>query len=128
MRTAALLLLLGGLPTFAQFDILITGGKVIDGSGGPWFYGDIGINGDSIAAVGLRGRNPHCFRQAAAAKVPSPRPCSGVTRKRHHDERQQRAQRTHPEPSQNDYNDDTARCLSSPPGGNNWHLVHVGCN
>jgi len=53
MRTAALLLLLGGLPAFAQFDILITGGKVIDGSGGPWFYGDIGIKGDSIAAVGL---------------------------------------------------------------------------
>jgi len=53
MRTAALLLLLGGLPAFAQFDILITGGKVIDGSGGPWFYADIGIKGDSIAAVGL---------------------------------------------------------------------------
>jgi len=53
MRTAAFLLLLGGLPAFAQFDILITGGKVIDGSGGPWFYGDIGIKGDSIAAVGL---------------------------------------------------------------------------
>src|SRR5580692_12898746 len=53
MRKAAVLLLFAGLPAFAQFDILITGGKVIDGSGAPWFYGDIGIKGDSIAAVGL---------------------------------------------------------------------------
>jgi hypothetical protein len=35
MRSAAFLLLLGSLPAFAQFDILITGGQVIDGSGGP---------------------------------------------------------------------------------------------
>lgn len=35
-----------------QFDVLITGARVIDGSGGPWFYGNIGINGDSIAAIG----------------------------------------------------------------------------
>ena len=36
-----------------RFDILITGAKVVDGSGSPWFYGDIGIRGDRIAAVGL---------------------------------------------------------------------------
>jgi N-acyl-D-amino-acid deacylase len=36
-----------------QFDILITGAKVIDGSGGPWFYADVAIKGDSIAAIGL---------------------------------------------------------------------------
>src|SRR3954467_15762947 len=35
-----------------QFDILITGAKVVDGSGGAWFYGDIGIKGDTIAAIG----------------------------------------------------------------------------
>src|SRR5215475_2532455 len=36
-----------------RFDILITGAKIVDGSGSPWFYGDVGIRGDSIAAVGL---------------------------------------------------------------------------
>jgi len=36
-----------------RFDVLITGAKIVDGSGSPWFYGDVGIRGDSIAAVGL---------------------------------------------------------------------------
>ena len=36
-----------------RFEVLITGAKVIDGSGAPWFYGDIGVRGDTIAAVGL---------------------------------------------------------------------------
>jgi N-acyl-D-amino-acid deacylase len=35
-----------------QFDVLITGARIVDGSGGPWFYGDIGIRGDTIAALG----------------------------------------------------------------------------
>jgi len=36
-----------------RFDILITGAKVIDGSGGPWFAGDVAIRGGEIAAVGF---------------------------------------------------------------------------
>jgi dihydroorotase/N-acyl-D-amino-acid deacylase len=36
----------------SQFDVLITGARVIDGSGGSWYYADIGIRGDTIAAVG----------------------------------------------------------------------------
>lgn len=35
-----------------MFDTLIRGGKVIDGSGAPWFYADVGIVGDRIAAIG----------------------------------------------------------------------------
>jgi N-acyl-D-amino-acid deacylase len=35
-----------------RFDVLITGARVIDGSGSAWFYADIGIQGDTIAAVG----------------------------------------------------------------------------
>src|SRR5437763_2733700 len=38
-----------------QFDILIVGARVVDGSGGAWFYSDIGIKGDTIAAVGHLG-------------------------------------------------------------------------
>ncbi len=35
-----------------KFDILVKNGKIIDGTGNPWFCGDIGITGDSIVAVG----------------------------------------------------------------------------
>lgn len=34
------------------FDILITGGHVIDGTGNPWFAADVGIRGDKIVAIG----------------------------------------------------------------------------
>ncbi len=38
---------------FAQeFDYLIRNGRVIDGSGNPWIYADVGIIGDRIAFVG----------------------------------------------------------------------------
>jgi dihydroorotase/N-acyl-D-amino-acid deacylase len=35
-----------------DFDVLIAGGRIVDGTGAPWFAGDIGIVGDRIAAVG----------------------------------------------------------------------------
>jgi N-acyl-D-amino-acid deacylase len=35
-----------------QYDILIRNGRIVDGSGNPWFYGDVGIVGDRIAFVG----------------------------------------------------------------------------
>ena len=35
-----------------QWDLIITGGKIVDGTGGSWFYGDIAIQGDTIAAIG----------------------------------------------------------------------------
>jgi N-acyl-D-amino-acid deacylase len=38
-------------PTMA-FDVLITHGRIVDGTGAPWFKGDVGIVGDHIAAVG----------------------------------------------------------------------------
>ena len=34
------------------FDVLITGGRIVDGTGAPWFAGDVGITGDRIAAIG----------------------------------------------------------------------------
>jgi len=36
----------------ARFDVIIAHGRIVDGTGAPWFRGDIGIAGDRIAAVG----------------------------------------------------------------------------
>jgi N-acyl-D-amino-acid deacylase len=35
-----------------MFDLIVRGGRIVDGSGGPWFRGDVGIVGDRIAAMG----------------------------------------------------------------------------
>jgi N-acyl-D-amino-acid deacylase len=35
-----------------RFDVLITHGRIVDGTGAPWFRGDVGIAGDRIAAIG----------------------------------------------------------------------------
>lgn len=34
------------------YDVLITGGRVVDGSGAPWYYADVGVRGGRIAAIG----------------------------------------------------------------------------
>ena len=39
----------------ASYDILITGGRIADGSGNPSFVGDVAIEGDRIAAIGTLG-------------------------------------------------------------------------
>src|SRR5712691_72206 len=41
-----------------MLDLLIRGGRVIDGAGNPWFSADVGIMGSRIAAVGLLGEEP----------------------------------------------------------------------
>ena len=45
------------------FDILITGGRIVDGTGAPWFKGDVGIVGDRIMAVG------HLADRQAATRI-----------------------------------------------------------
>lgn len=39
-------------------DVLIRGGRVVDGTGNPWFYGDVAIAGDRVVEVAPRGRIP----------------------------------------------------------------------
>src|SRR3954468_828113 len=50
-----LALIFSGLCAFGQtpqYDVLIRNGKVVDGSGNPWVYADVGIIGDRIAFIG----------------------------------------------------------------------------
>lgn len=35
-----------------QYDVLIRGGKIVDGSGAPWYYGDVGIRRGKVAKLG----------------------------------------------------------------------------
>lgn len=35
-----------------EYDLIIRGGKIVDGSGNPWFYGDVAVKGDRITAIG----------------------------------------------------------------------------
>lgn len=45
-------LLFAGNAPAQDLDILIRGGRVLDGSGNPWIYADIGIRGDRIVEMG----------------------------------------------------------------------------
>lgn len=49
---ALLLALLPGTAAAQTYDVVILNGRVLDGSGNPFFYADIGIRGSEIAAVG----------------------------------------------------------------------------
>ena len=44
------------LPAPPAFDVLITGGRVVDGTGAPWYRADVGIKGDRITAIGSLAR------------------------------------------------------------------------
>jgi N-acyl-D-amino-acid deacylase len=62
MRFAAIgFVVAGTLWAQPAYDVVITGGKVVDGTGNAWFYGDVGIRGDRIARItpgGLLRRAP----------------------------------------------------------------------
>ena len=55
-----------------MFDILIAGGRVVDGTGLPWFQGDVGVRGDRIEAVGHLGNAEAALRIDASGKVVAP--------------------------------------------------------
>jgi len=41
----------GPTPAPSSYETVITGGRIVDGTGNPWFYGDVGIVGDRIVSV-----------------------------------------------------------------------------
>ena len=42
-------------PDRGVYEVIIEGGRVVDGTGNPWFAGDVGIRGDRIAAITIAG-------------------------------------------------------------------------
>jgi N-acyl-D-amino-acid deacylase len=52
-RVVGLVLLLSSSSVFGQqYDVLIRNGRVVDGTGNPWVYADVGVTGDRISLVG----------------------------------------------------------------------------
>ncbi len=73
----SLILLFGLAPIEARvpaqsFDIVITNGHIIDGTGSPWYSGDIGIRGGKIAAIGNLSAMPRSRTIDARGKVVAP--------------------------------------------------------
>src|SRR5881398_3043418 len=56
----------------APFDIVIAHGRIIDGTGSPWFSGDIGIRGGKIAAIGNLATAPRTRTIGAHGQVVAP--------------------------------------------------------
>ncbi len=52
MGVLALLVALSLSARAETYDIILANGRVVDGTGAPWFRADVGIRGDRIAAVG----------------------------------------------------------------------------
>jgi N-acyl-D-amino-acid deacylase len=55
-----------------MFDVLISGGRVVDGSGRPAFRADVAIQGDRVAALGELANAETHLRLEAAGKVVAP--------------------------------------------------------
>ena len=59
----------------AELDVVLLGGRVVDGTGAAWFYGDVGIKGDRIARItraGLLADAPTAERIDASGLVVAP--------------------------------------------------------
>ena len=54
------------------YDLVITGGRLVDGTGAPWVSADLAITGDRITAVGRLGEAPAKARLDASGLVVTP--------------------------------------------------------
>jgi len=59
-------------PPPKSFDLVITNGHIIDGTGSPWYSGDVGIRDGKIAAIGNLIDAPRTRTIDAAGKVVAP--------------------------------------------------------
>lgn len=56
----------------ADYDLIISGGRVVDGTGAPWFRADVGVRADRIAAIGNLERASAARRVDAAGRYVAP--------------------------------------------------------
>lgn len=56
----------------APFDVLIRGGRVVDGTGAPWFVADIGVTSGRIAAIGVLKDRPAARTIDASGLIVAP--------------------------------------------------------
>ena len=54
------------------YDLIIMNGRIVDGTGNPWFYGDIAIRGDRIVKVGYVGPGRAIRRIDASGMIVAP--------------------------------------------------------
>jgi N-acyl-D-amino-acid deacylase len=66
------LLLVATTAVGQTFDFVITNGHIIDGTGSPWYSGDLGIRAGKIAAIGNLSAAPRKRTIDAAGKVVAP--------------------------------------------------------
>jgi dihydroorotase/N-acyl-D-amino-acid deacylase len=59
-------------PSAPAFDVVIAGGRIVDGTGAPWFRADVGITGDRITALGNLSEAKATTRIDAAGQVVAP--------------------------------------------------------
>jgi len=59
-------------PSGPRFDVVIANGRVVDGTGAPWFTADVGITGDRITAIGNLSTAEAATRIDAAGHVVAP--------------------------------------------------------
>ncbi len=59
-------------PAGPRFDVVIANGRIVDGTGAPWFRADVGIVGDRITALGDLSKAAAGTRIDAAGQVVAP--------------------------------------------------------
>jgi N-acyl-D-amino-acid deacylase len=71
---AASLALLAAVPRAQTpaFDLLIRNGRIVDGTGSPWYLGDVAVRGDTIVRIAPRIEAPAARVIDAAGKVVAP--------------------------------------------------------
>jgi N-acyl-D-amino-acid deacylase len=63
-----LALIFASLTCAQDYDLVIANGRVVDGSGNAWFYGDVAIRGDRIARIAPAGMIQEAAKQHIDAK------------------------------------------------------------
>jgi N-acyl-D-amino-acid deacylase len=61
-----------GSPPALTFDLVIAHGRILDGTGSPWYSGDVGIRDGRIAAIGNLDKSPRKRTIDAQGKVVAP--------------------------------------------------------